>query len=49
MTKGLTFFFNTPILSPIRRLYEPEAITPVRQDRDIQEILATFDLPFYWS
>ena len=39
MTKGLiSFFFNTPILSPSRRLYEPEAITPLLQGRDFQEL-----------
>ena len=43
MTKGLmSFFFNTPVLSPIRMLYEPEAITPLLQGRDFQELLATF-------
>jgi hypothetical protein len=47
MTKGLmSFFFNTPVLSPIRRLYEPEAITPLLQGRDFQELLATFKLPY---
>jgi hypothetical protein len=46
MTKGLmSFFFNTPILSPNRRLYEPEATTPVLQGPDFQELWTTFKLP----
>jgi hypothetical protein len=39
MAKGLTSFFPTLQYS----------ITPLLQDRGLQEILATFNLPFYWS
>jgi hypothetical protein len=38
MAKGLMTFLSTLQYS----------ITPVRQSRDFQELLATLKLPFYW-